>query len=155
MSEVLQQSILRSPEPEDQKPLRVLVAEDEPLVARLLQATLSGIPNVHVNFFDRGDQTLEHLRVSKETENSYDVVICDKGLKDGDVGIEIASIVRQEGLASWFILLSGSADRVSRAFSMEQQKEMGIDELWRKPFSPIALMATVQQRLAVKQQPQS
>lgn len=155
MSEFPQQPIPRSPEPKDQKSLKVLVAEDEPLYTRLLQATLSENPNLHADFFDRGDQTLEQLRRAKEGGNSYDLIICDKGLKDGDVGFAIAQAVMQEGLASYFIFLTGSAEELKGQFTDEQLKVMGVDELWGKPMSPVKLMDKVQERIAAKQQPQS
>ena len=120
-----------------QQNLRLLIIEDDPLIAMLLRMTFKPDSSIEPEFLESGEHALERLREEKEKGSPFNMVITDLGLTDGrEAGYVVAQATKDEKLAARLILLTGSAREVTRSHTPDALKEKGIDAVWGKPFSP-------------------
>ncbi len=124
---------------------RVLIFEDDPDVAKLMRIVLSGceITGLH----ERAEDVLKKKEEGEgyEVPQNIDVVITDHGLK-GMNGIEATKIIidayKEAGkVPPHFIMVTG---RGNSPQVQEEAKAAGISEVFGKPFSPRALIASVE-----------
>ena len=88
--------------------LRVLVVEDEPMIAWMLEAEIQGLGHEVVGTAAMATQALELARTTQP-----DVAIMDIRLADGSDGIDAALRLRADlGIPSVFV--SGNADEATR-----------------------------------------
>jgi CheY-like chemotaxis protein len=88
--------------------LRVLVVEDEPMIAWMLEAEIQGLGHEVVGIAATASQALELARATQP-----DMAIMDIRLADGSDGIEAALRLRDDlGIPSVFV--SGNADEATR-----------------------------------------
>jgi two-component system phosphate regulon response regulator PhoB len=113
---------------------RILIVEDEPLVAGILAKILDGA-GAHVvtagTVKDAGDL------LDKET---FDIVILDRMLPDGD-GVQLFNKIKGTPALSHLpvLILSGKDDPQEQAEGLD----LGADDYMTKPFAPEELRARV------------
>jgi len=110
--------------------LRVLVVEDEWLVADYIVDVLEEAGHDVVATVATGERALEHLE-----QAAVDVALLDINLKGGLSGIDVAREARASGIPHVFI--TGSGDPATRV-AAEATGPLGF---LQKPFSPERLMA--------------
>ena len=115
------------PEPDKQKPLRILAVEDEIGVAALMEAVYSKAHQIEV--VTSADQALEKLR-----QNRYDMLITDKGLEGPKDGFELVDEMNAEGLGDgiFLVMVSGSAEQITKIYPGDQLEGKGIHKLLGK-----------------------
>ena len=113
--------------------LKILVAEDEPMVRRLLQVSLQ----LAGHKVDVAETAREALRAWHE--GRYDLLILD-WFMDTDSGVEVAARVRDEGDPVPIIIMSGSARGSDRLDGMGYALKF---EVLRKPFGVTDLREAV------------
>jgi len=92
------------------RPLRVLVVEDEVLIADYIAISLEDAGHEVVGIFDCADPALSLLREAKP-----DVVILDIRI-NGDVdGVDLALRMQAEGLTTKHLFITGSGDPETKA----------------------------------------
>lgn len=114
--------------------IRVLIVEDEPLIAEDIAATLQ-----------QADYAICRIAYSQEDalaaleEDSPDIVLLDINLNGGTEGIEIAQLIsRQYQLP--FIFLTSYSDKLT----LEKAKQTGPGGYIVKPFSEATLYTTIE-----------
>ncbi|MCB8822877.1 response regulator [Microvirga rosea] len=110
--------------------LRVLVVEDEWLVADYIVDVLEEAGHEVAATAATGEKAIEHLE-----QDAIDVALLDIKLKGSLSGIDVAQAARARGIPHVFI--TGSGDPTTRA-SAEATGPLGF---LQKPFSPEGLMA--------------
>jgi DNA-binding response OmpR family regulator len=123
------------PEPHAEDPKRVLIIEDDPEIAELLQAEL-GEAGYAVDWAPGDMQGLVKLR-----ENPPHLIVLDLGLPDLD-GAEIARRAKQHGDVPIIVLTA--TDAVERKVQLLLG---GADDYLTKPFHPAELLARIQVQL--------
>lgn len=130
-------------ERESEKPLNILLVEDDPMFMPMMQLALSGH---HVTSVTSVEEALNVLRKAKENGEKIDCVITDRGLErktaegalevDKEGGFRLAASIMAEGLGHPFVIMvTGSADMMTGAeYSPKALKEKGIDQLMGKTF---------------------
>lgn len=120
--------------------LRLLVAEDEPHIRRIL-ATLLEASGFRVTVVVDGTEAMARL----EAEDPFDLVLLDL-LMPGMNGLEVLEAMRalphREGLP--VVILTAKGQDVDR----EKAFALGADDFITKPFSPKKLLNRVDQLLA-------
>ncbi len=124
----------------DRSPRHVLVVDDEPYIARIIQLKLEGGP-YSVELAPDGRTALERLR----TDAAIDVVLLDimmprvSGL---DVLAELRELPHRRDTPVIMLTAKGQdADR-------ERAAELGATDFLTKPFSPKKLMARIDELFA-------
>ncbi len=119
---------------------RVLIVDDDPLTLEIL-ATILDLEEFDVDRATRGDDALELARA-----NAYDVVVSDLTMP-GLSGFELAAALRAEPAteATRVILLTASDTVEDRETAIAS----GAAGYLTKPFSPLELIATIRDVLAV------
>lgn len=120
-----------------QKPLRVLVVDDEPAIRRLLHTSLSAEGHQVEEAAD-GQSALSLLG-----RNAIDVLVLDLGLPGMD-GFEVIRRLREQGSSVPIIVLSSRADEAGKVRALD----MGADDFVTKPFGVDELLARI--RAAVR-----
>jgi len=120
-----------------QKPLRVLVVDDEPAIRRLLHASLSAEGHQIEEAAD-GQSALSLLG-----RNAIDVLVLDLGMPGMD-GFEVIRQLREQGSSLPIIVLSSRADEAGKVRALD----MGADDFVTKPFGMDELLARI--RAAVR-----
>lgn len=121
-------------ERESQKPLNILLVEDESALVPLIKIPLNGH---NVTVFDNAEQALEELRKYQESGLCFDWIITDKGLKGKMNGIDLAKAIKDEQLGNPFVtLFTASALEIQNNNSAQQLEEKGIHQIMGKPFKP-------------------
>jgi len=117
---------------------KILVADDEPFIRRLVDATLASEVCEVVQACD-GVEAWEVLRRDRPL-----VAILD-GHMPGLTGVQLTRAIREDPLlaSTRVILLSGRA----QARDVEAAREAGADLYLTKPFSPLELLTVVEQVL--------
>lgn len=110
--------------------LRVLVVEDEWLVADYIVDVLEEAGHAVVATATTGERAIGHLE-----QEAIDVALLDITLKGSLSGIDVARAARARGIPHVFI--TGSGDPATRA-AAEATGPLGF---LQKPFSPEGLMA--------------
>ena len=114
----------RPPEPESQRPLRVLVVDDEPMMTRAVVRMLK--PTVHVvSVAASGEEALLLL-----AEHTFDVVVSDMGMGAGMNGWELADAVRSRWPAIRFMLATGWG----AAIDSDEARAKGVEAVLAKPY---------------------
>jgi len=122
-------------EPAREDPKRILIIEDDPEIAGLLQAEL-GEAGYRVDWAAGGMQGLVKLR-----EDPPHLIVLDLGLPDLD-GAEIARRAKQNGDVPIIVLTA--TDAVERKVQLLLG---GADDYLTKPFHPAELLARIQVQL--------
>ncbi|MCK0746288.1 response regulator [Chromohalobacter nigrandesensis] len=121
--------------------MRLLVIEDDPLIARSLDQALTPLGNI-VEVFTHHAQAREALQ-----SGHFDLVLLDLGLPDGN-GLTLLAELRQRGDTTPVLILTardGIDDRV-------EGLDLGADDYLAKPFSLAELEARVRALLRRSQQ---
>ncbi|WP_111412994.1 response regulator [Billgrantia lactosivorans] len=121
--------------------MRLLVVEDDPLIARSLEQALTPLGNT-VEAFTRHADASAALR-----HDRFDLVLLDLGLPDGD-GLALLGELRERGDTTPVLILTardGIDDRV-------RGLDLGADDYLAKPFSLVELEARVRALLRRSQQ---
>ncbi len=121
--------------------MRLLVIEDDPLIARSLDNALTPLGNT-VEAFDRSSEARAALR-----HDPFDLILLDLGLPDGD-GLDVLAELRERGDTTPVLILTardGIDDRV-------RGLDLGADDYLAKPFSIAELEARVRALLRRSQQ---
>lgn len=111
---------------------QILIVEDEPKIAGLLQDYLESVGSYRSHVLDRGDAVLEYFR--KETP---DLVLLDLMLPGLD-GIEVCKQIRAESQVP-IIMVTARVEEIDRLLGLE----LGADDYICKPFSPREVVARV------------
>ena len=119
-------------EPAAGSPARVLVVEDEPVLAAMVAAYLERA-GLQVRVCRSGTEALELVRVSEP-----DVIVLDLGLPGMD-GVEVCRQVRTFS-DCYVLMLTARADEVDTLIGLS----VGADDYLTKPFSARELVARVQ-----------
>jgi DNA-binding response OmpR family regulator len=118
---------------------RILVAEDEPHIRRVLQ-TLLELPSFEVDFAQDGDAALTMLEGKRE----YDLAILDL-MMPGASGLEVLARIRGSGRSSTLpvVILTAKGQDADR----EEALALGASAFMTKPFSPKKLLARIDELL--------
>lgn len=114
---------------------RILVIEDEPLIAMGLKMVLEALGCEVPEVVDNSDDA-----VSAAQRSSYDLVLADVRLKAGDDGISAVERILAHGPVA-VLFVTGNAGEVER-------RGMGHVNVLSKPFMPAALERTVRKILS-------
>ena len=121
--------------------MRLIIVEDDPMIARSLDNALSPLGN-SVDAFSRLKDARAALR-----HDRFDLLLLDLGLPDGN-GLELLSELRERGDKTPVLILTardGIEDRVKGL-------DLGADDYLAKPFSLAELEARVRALLRRSQQ---
>ena len=110
----------------------ILIVEDEPKIAGLLQDYLESVGGYQGHVLDRGDVVLEYFR-----RNTPDLVLLDLMLPGLD-GIEVCKQIRAESRVP-IIMVTARVEEIDRLLGLE----LGADDYFCKPFSPREVVARV------------
>jgi two-component system response regulator BaeR len=110
----------------------ILIVEDEPKIASLLQDYLRSHAGFRTRTIHRGDEALEQFR-----QHSPDLVLLDLMLPGLD-GIEVCKQIRAESQAP-IIMVTARTEEIDRLLGLE----LGADDYICKPFSPREIVARV------------
>lgn len=115
---------------------RILLVEDEPLVAHMVRRILERAGH-QVDWASSGQAALEKL------SEPYDLVVCDL-VMPGVSGLEVIQRMRALGLSTPILALSASVSEKSRGEALEA----GAQAFLGKPFETQTLLAQVDRLLA-------
>lgn len=119
---------------EDATPRRILIADDDPSIATLIQVTLKD-PRYEIVAVKNG---LEALKEFEEKDRDFDVVILDVMMPYVD-GFEACERIREQSDVPIVILTSrDGTDDIIHGF------ELGADDYITKPFKTVELIARVE-----------
>ncbi|SDV47127.1 response regulator transcription factor [Chitinasiproducens palmae] len=127
-----------------QSPPRILIVDDDHSLRVLLIEYLSG------HGMKTGSAATAAEAVEALASETYDLVLLDLGLPDGD-GLELARRWRAEGEMP-IICLTGRTEEADRVMGLE----LGADDYVTKPFSPREVLARVRsvlRRMALTHKP--
>jgi DNA-binding response OmpR family regulator len=118
--------------------VKVLVADDDPVILRLIQVNLA-LEGFEVETATRGEDAL-----AKAREVEPDVILLDV-MMPGMTGWEVAQRLKQEGETSHIpvVFLSARTQDEDR----RKGQELGVSAYVSKPFDPVELVDTIR-RLA-------
>jgi two-component system, OmpR family, response regulator len=119
---------------------RILIAEDDPLVASLLEKGLQD-SGYSTSIADDGERA-QRLAVTED----FDLVILDMGLPVLD-GFQVLRALRTRGKTLPVVVLTGQSERDAASCL-----EAGADDYMRKPFHFDELLARIRARLRVKEE---
>jgi DNA-binding NarL/FixJ family response regulator len=106
---------------------RVLLVDDEPLVARIFTRVLNGQADVRT-----ASDAEEGIRVALD-EGPFDLIVCDLGLRGGSgVSVHRTLAERAPALADRLVVLTGGATTPE---AQEFLRSMG-ERVLMKPFAP-------------------
>lgn len=126
------------------KNLRVLVAEDNPANARLLEVILKR-EGYQASFAVNGVEALKLLK-----ENPYDILLTDWMMPEMD-GIQLIRSVRTDlKLSILVIMITALADPEARSFALQS----GADDFIAKPYSSAQVLQTLENGLKRQNQAQ-
>jgi two-component system response regulator HydG len=118
---------------------RILIVDDDPYFLRVLSRILSG-ENFQVKTAEGAAQAAEVLK-----ENSFDVVISDLRLPDGD-GLSVLQQVRKDGREVPVVILTAYGEVDSYLEAMNA----GVTEYLNKPVKSEELIAVVRNCLQAR-----
>ena len=112
--------------------MRILIAEDEVATAKALKILLEKAM-YSVDIVHNGDDAWDYIQ-----ESSYEVIVLDI-MMPGKSGIEVLSLIRQNGIRTPVLLLTSKAEIEDRVAGLEA----GADDYLPKPFATSELIARV------------
>ena len=112
--------------------MRILIAEDEVATAKALKLLLEKAM-YSVDIVHNGDDAWDYIQ-----EGSYEVIVLDI-MMPGKIGIEVLSLIRQNGIKTPVLLLTSKAEIEDRVAGLEA----GADDYLPKPFATSELIARV------------
>ena len=115
-----------------EKKMRILIAEDEVATAKALKILLEKAM-YSVDIVHNGDDAWDYIQ-----EGSYEVIVLDI-MMPGKSGIEVLSLIRQNGIRTPVMLLTSKAEIEDRVAGLEA----GADDYLPKPFATSELIARV------------
>jgi CheY-like chemotaxis protein len=118
-------------------PLRILVADDEPMVMQMIGAALRFFGN-HVDLASGGSEALRSWH-----EAEYDLLILD-AMMERQSGVEIASRIRDDGSDIPIVLMSSGPAGTDRLGPLAYTLRV---EILRKPFGAKDLQQSVDRAL--------
>jgi DNA-binding response OmpR family regulator len=118
--------------------VRVLVADDDPVILRLIEVNL-GLEGFHVETASRGEDA-----ITKAREVAPDVIILDV-MMPGMTGWEVAQQLKQDSATAGIpvVFLSARTQEEDRL----KGEQLGVAAYVSKPFDPVELVSTLR-RLA-------
>lgn len=122
---------------EQVEPLRIVIADDEPIIRMDLRRTLENMGHIVAGEAGDGRQAIEVTRELKP-----DVVILDVKMPHLD-GIDAAKVISTEGIAP-VLLLTAYSDREL----VERAKDAGVFAYLIKPFKEADLMPAIEIAMA-------
>ena len=111
----------------------VLVIDDDPLIRRLISATLQDVGGFTVHEAEDGEAGLE-----RAGDLSPQVVLVDFEMP-GITGVETVRRLRATGSRALVVMLTGSA----RDSTEIEARKAGVDRFLTKPFSPLEVLRLV------------
>jgi DNA-binding response OmpR family regulator len=117
---------------------RILIAEDDPRIAALLEKGLRA--NGYSPFLVADGEQAQRLGLTGD----FDLMILDMGLPERD-GFQVLQGLRARGQSLPIIILTGRTEREAAACL-----EAGADDYMRKPFHFDELLARVRKRLRAR-----
>ncbi|TDR56510.1 winged helix family two component transcriptional regulator [Halomonas ventosae] len=121
--------------------MRLLIAEDDPMIARSLDNALSPLGNT-VDIFSLASEARAALR-----NDRFDLILLDLGLPDGD-GLELLAELRERSDKTPVLILTARDSIEDRVRGLD----LGADDYLAKPFSIAELEARVRALLRRSQQ---
>ena len=111
--------------------MRILIAEDEVATAKALKLLMEKAM-YSVDIVHNGDDAWDYIQ-----EGSYEVIVLD--MMPGKSGLEVLSLIRQNGIRTPVLLLTSKAEIEDRVAGLEA----GADDYLPKPFATSELIARV------------
>jgi DNA-binding response OmpR family regulator len=111
---------------------RIIIIEDEPIIALDFKSMLDQLENVNVGIYFKATAALSDLY-----NNKPDLVLLDINLKDDLSGYEIAEKLIEEQIP--FIIITGSSSQESK----KKLKKSRANEILLKPINPADLISAV------------
>lgn len=121
--------------------MRLIIVEDDPMIARSLDNALARLSNT-VDVFTLASKARTALR-----NDTFDLVLLDLGLPDGD-GLELLKELRERGDRTPVLILTARDGIDDRVHGLD----LGADDYLAKPFSVAELEARVRALLRRSQQ---
>jgi CheY-like chemotaxis protein len=127
------------------RPTRILVADDDPVILRLLQVNFN-LEGFEVHTATRGEEALEKAR-----EHLPDIILLDVMMPGVD-GWEVCRRLKEDQATAAIPVIFLSA----RAQDQDRRRgyELGVVAYVTKPFDPGELIEVVQRSLGGSQEPQ-
>jgi len=113
--------------------MNVLVVEDDPSVRTLVKAVLEK------NEYSVDMADTYHSGEKQATGNSYDIIILDLGLPDGD-GFDLCKILREQEITTPVLILSAEQETDVKIKCLR----VGADDYITKPFDTEELLARIE-----------
>ena len=108
----------------------VLVIDDDPLIRRLIVATLQDVAGFAVHEAEDGE-----TGITAAAEHAPAVILVDYEMP-GITGVETCRRLREDGHRATIVMLTGS----TAADTEEQARAAGVDRFLTKPFSPLEVL---------------
>ncbi|WP_026667165.1 response regulator transcription factor [Butyrivibrio sp. AE2005] len=112
--------------------MRILIAEDEVATAKALKLLMEKAM-YSVDIVHNGDAAWDYIQ-----DGSYEVIVLDI-MMPGKSGLEVLSLIRQNGIRTPVLLLTSKAEIEDRVAGLEA----GADDYLPKPFATSELIARV------------
>ena len=112
--------------------MRILIAEDEVATAKALKLLMEKAM-YSVDIVHNGDDAWDYIQ-----EGAYEVIVLDI-MMPGKSGLEVLSLIRQNGIRTPVLLLTSKAEIEDRVAGLEA----GADDYLPKPFATSELIARV------------
>jgi DNA-binding response OmpR family regulator len=115
-------------------PVRVLVADDDPVILRLIEVNL-GLEGFEVETADGGEDA-----IAKARDLAPDVILLDV-MMPGMTGWEVAGRLKEDGATAGIPLVFLSAR--TQEEDRRKGEELGVAAYVSKPFDPVELVDTI------------
>jgi PAS domain S-box-containing protein len=119
--------IAAAPQPAAQRPLRILVIDDDPIILKSLRDILERCGHV-IGFADGGQRGIDLFRAAHDRREAFEVVITDLGMPHID-GRTVAATVKSLDPKTRVILLTGWGHRMLA----ENDAPANVDRVMGKP----------------------
>jgi len=129
---------------EEQKPLEVLVADDEPLMRGLLVRIIGGIAGVNVTTAANGLEAIEKYDERLSTETPYDIVITDLKMPRKS-GVDVVRHVKTKSPGTPVYIITGEEPNREYRALRAQLEELSPDGVIGKPFDINSIRGIVEQ----------
>lgn len=137
LPQVLQSAATAAPAPRLDRPLRILLVDDELLIRETMQATLRELGH-EVMACPGGTEAIEAFDAARRDGSAFDVVITDLGMPDVD-GRAVAKAIKERAPDTPVVLLTGWGQHLEE----EQSIPPNVDRLLKKPAKLRELLAAL------------